>query len=89
MTTLNATPEQPCYTVTEVYGPPNHRSYAFNAYFEITGDKTRTTMSGTDDEGLAVKAADWCAKQPGVDHAYVLEYTDRYHHTLFYTTKSV
>ena len=79
-----ATPERPFFSVSYIYGHNHGTSYSFNRFFEVTGDKTRTTMGGTGDEALAIQCADYLIKQPGIGTAQVHKTTDCYNHKEVY-----
>jgi hypothetical protein len=87
MKQIEATPDRPFFSVGYQYARNPSTVYSFNSYFEVTGDKRRATMSGTDDAALAKRCADYCVTQPGVKFAWVHKTEDCYNHKEVYKTE--
>jgi hypothetical protein len=73
MKLINATLDHPLFTVVYQYVRGN--TYSFTHYFEVTGDKKKTTMEATDNETLAKGCADYLLTQPGIAAAIVTKHT--------------
>ena len=84
MKQVDATPKRPFYSVSYQWERNPWTVYSFNRYFEVTGDKTRPTMQGTDDILLAIRCADHCVREPGIAFAWVYVTTDCYNHKEVY-----
>jgi poly(3-hydroxybutyrate) depolymerase len=85
---IEATPARPFYSVSYCYAQNHSTSWGFNRYFEVTGDKAKNTMSGTDSIDLAKRAAEHLIKQTGIDEAQIHVTTDCYNHKHVLTLKS-
>lgn len=81
----NATLTTPLYTVAYQY-VGGSTLYSFTHYFEVTGDKKKTTMEATDDYGLAKRCADYMLTQPMVQYATVNKHVGGLGYESVYTT---
>ena len=85
MKQIEATAIRPFYSVGYQYEQNPWTIYSRNEFWRVLGnDKDRVTMSGTDQETIAKKLADWCVRQPGIKFAWVHKTTDCYNHTEVY-----
>jgi len=72
-----ATEARPFYSVSYQY----KSNWPFTEYYELTNNKNKTTMSGTDDEKLAIAAAKFIInKYSYYNSVYVSKSVDCYNH---------